>query len=159
LLSIFVIMYTFGVIIHFVEPDQFPTIFDGIYWAFVTGATVGFGDYVPLTIPGKIVSILLILSGGGLITFYITTFSASTVRHDQKLSEGKVAFKGKGHLLIIGWNELTKQLIDLTMSKDPQTEIVLIDHSLSSLPYRQHPVHFIQGDPSEDETLQKANLE
>ncbi len=69
LLSIFVLMFLFGLVIHLVEPNQFPSIFDGVWWAFITGATVGYGDYVPLTIPGRIIGILLLLSGGGMLTF------------------------------------------------------------------------------------------
>lgn len=159
LLSIFVIMYIFGVTIHFVEPTEFPTIFDGIWWSFVTGATVGFGDFAPETIPGRIIGILLILSGGGLLTFYITSFSASTVKHEQNLSKGKVAFKGKGHIIFIGWNERTRKLIDLTINKDSKAEIVLIDHTLTKLPYQDNPVHFIHGYPSEDATLKLANID
>ena len=69
LLTILLVMLLFGIIIHFVEPNQYPTIFDGIWWAFVTGATVGYGDYVPLSITGRIIGILLMLTGAGLITF------------------------------------------------------------------------------------------
>src|SRR5690625_7001625 len=63
LITIFIIMIFFGAVIHLIEPEQFPSIFDGIWWAFVTGATVGYGDYVPLTVLGKTTGILLILSG------------------------------------------------------------------------------------------------
>ncbi|ASN04898.1 potassium channel family protein [Virgibacillus necropolis] len=159
LISVFLLMLSFGTVIHFVEPNEFPTIFDGVWWAFVTGATVGYGDYVPLTVPGKVIGILLILSGGGLITFYITTVSAETIKHENSLSKGKVAYKGSDHIIIVGWNERTRQLVDIIMSKDKLTEIVLIDYSLQQLPYQQIPVHFIHGDASEDETLLKANID
>ena len=159
LVTVFLLMTFFGTVIHFVEPEEFPTIFDGVWWAFVTGATVGYGDYAPLTVPGKIVGIILILSGGGLLTFYITAFSAETIKHENNLSKGKVTFKGRDHFLIIGWNERTKQLIHLIKSVNKQIEIVLIDNSLQHLPYEQSPVHFIHGDASEDETLLKANID
>lgn len=158
LLSVFLLMFVFGAIIHFVEPDAFPTLFDGIWWAFVTGATVGYGDFVPLTIPGKVIGILLILSGGGLITFYITTVSAATIKHENNLSKGKVAYKGSGHIIVVGWNERTSQLIDTITTRDKLAEIVIIDVSLKHLPYQQVPAHFIHGDPSEDETLLRANV-
>lgn len=92
-LTILIVMVLFGTIIHFIEPEQFPTIFDGVWWAVVTGATVGYGDYVPLTTVGRLIGIVLILTGGGLLTFYITQFAASTVQHENDLSQGKVAYK------------------------------------------------------------------
>ncbi|WP_404453823.1 potassium channel family protein [Virgibacillus necropolis] len=159
LITVFLLMILFGTVIHYIEPEEFPTIFEGVWWAFVTGATVGYGDYVPLTVTGQVIGILLILSGGGLITFYITTVSSETIKHESNLSKGKVTYKGNNHIIIVGWNERTSQLVDMIMSKDKLTEIVLIDNSLQHLPYQKIPVHFIYGDPTEDETLLKANVD
>lgn len=159
LLSVLVIMLFFGAVIHLIEPHEFPSVFDGVWWAFVTGATIGYGDYVPLTVTGRVVGILLILSGGGMLTFYITTLAASTINHESDLSQGKVSFHGNNHIVIIGWNERTRQLIDMIAKKDIKQEIVMIDRTLNKLPYRHFPVHFIHGDPSEDAVLVQANID
>ncbi|MEW9677063.1 potassium channel family protein [Lentibacillus sp. L22] len=158
LLTIFFVMIVFGIVIHFVEPEQFPSIFIGVWWAFVTGATVGYGDVVPVTTIGRVIGILLILSGGGLLTFYITHISAATIQHEQDLSKGKVAFKAQHHVIFVGWNERTRRLIHLTKENHPMLEIVLIDRTLTNLPYKQLPVHFVHGDATEDVTLHQANI-
>lgn len=158
LVTVFLIMLFFGSIIHFIEPNQFPTIFDGVWWAFVTGATVGYGDFIPLTITGKVIGILLILTGGGFLAFYITSLSTATMKHGKDLELGKLAFKGTRHLVIIGWNERSRQLINLIVDVDPQLKIVLIDHTLQHITSQQYPVHFIHGDPTEDNILIKANI-
>lgn len=49
------------------KESQFTSIPEGIYWAIVTMTTVGFGDIVPVTITGKILSAVLILIGYSLI--------------------------------------------------------------------------------------------
>lgn len=49
------------------EESQFTSIPEGIYWAIVTMTTVGFGDIVPVSIAGKILSAILILIGYSLI--------------------------------------------------------------------------------------------
>ncbi|WP_047979661.1 potassium channel family protein [Ornithinibacillus contaminans] len=159
ILTLLLAMLLFGVTIHLIEPQTFPTIFDGIWWAFVTGSTVGYGDYIPLTRLGRIIAILLILTGGGLITFYITVFAASIVQHERNLSDGKVAYKGNHHIILVGWNERTKILIDRTIQHSPKTEIVLIDQSLSYLSYQLYKIHFIHGDPTDDYYLQMANIQ
>ncbi|GAB3803458.1 potassium channel family protein [Virgibacillus kimchii] len=158
LFTISLLMLLFGVIIHLVEPAQFPTIFDGIWWAFVTGATVGYGDYVPLSMTGKIVAILLILTGGAFIAFYISSLSSAAVQHEHDLEKGKLAFKGNSHIIMIGWNERTRQLIEIMLENKPSYRIVLIDQSLRHISFRDFPVHFIQGNPTEDQTLEKANI-
>lgn len=156
--TVIIMMTFFGVIIHVLEPNSFPTLFDGIWWAFVTGATVGYGDYVPLSTAGKITAIFLILSGGGLVTFYMATLSSSTVRHEEALAKGEVDYKGAGHLVLIGWNERTRQLIDMIDVEDLQEKIVLIDRTMNQFYQRLSYVHFIKGDPTEEKTLEKANL-
>lgn len=158
LVTISILMLLFGVIIHLIEPAQFPTIFDGIWWAFVTGATVGYGDYVPLSITGKIVAILLILTGGAFIAFYISSLSSAAIQHEQDLEKGKLSFKGSGHIVIVGWNERTRKLIRVLLVNKPGSRIVLIDQSLRHIAFQDFPVHFIHGNPTEDETLQQANI-
>ncbi|MCA0972826.1 potassium channel family protein [Halobacillus litoralis] len=157
LATVLIMMSLFGFIIHSIEPNSFPTVFDGIWWAFVTGATVGYGDYVPLSAWGKAVAILLIMTGGGLVTFYMATLSASTVKHEQDLTEGKVDFKGRDHFLFVGWNERTRQLIDMIGTHELEDKMVLIDRTMNRFYQRLSSVHFVKGDATEEETLQKAN--
>lgn len=158
LATVFITMTSFGLLIHMMEPANFPTFFDGLWWAFVTGATVGYGDYVPLSTTGKIVAIFLILSGGGLVTFYMATISASTVKHEADLSEGRVTFKGSDHLVLIGWNERTRHLINMLKEQNLHERIVLIDRSMNQLYQNLSIVHFVRGSATNEETLVQANL-
>ncbi len=50
-----------------ISTSGFTSIPNGIYWAIVTMTTVGFGDIVPVTTAGKVVSAILILVGYSLI--------------------------------------------------------------------------------------------
>jgi voltage-gated potassium channel len=45
------------------QPDKFGTIPDAMWWAIVTLGTVGYGDVVPITVPGKLVAAVTILFG------------------------------------------------------------------------------------------------
>jgi voltage-gated potassium channel len=45
------------------QPEKFGTIPDAMWWAIVTLGTVGYGDTVPITIPGKLVAGVTILFG------------------------------------------------------------------------------------------------
>jgi len=45
------------------QPDKFGTIPDAMWWAIVTLGTVGYGDVVPSTVPGKLVAAVTILFG------------------------------------------------------------------------------------------------
>lgn len=151
-------MLFFGVFIHWVEPTIFPTIFDGVWWAVITGSTVGYGDFVPESVLGRIIGIFLIIAGGGVVTFYMAKVSASTVRYEQDLSSGKVNYKGSDHVIIVGWNERTKKLLEMVEKHTSNEKIVLIDSTLKQIEFSKHHVHFIKGDVSEDDTLLSANI-
>ncbi|MDC3412393.1 potassium channel family protein [Aquibacillus sp. 3ASR75-11] len=158
LITVLALMALFGVLIHFLEPTNFPTIFDGIWWAFVTGSTVGYGDFVPLSVTGRLLAIFLILAGGGFVTFYMANLSARVVRYEQDLSSGDVTYKGNDHIVLIGWNERTRQLLDMIIERELDESVVLIDQSLQNLPLNKSPIHFVRGSASDDTILAKANI-
>ncbi|WP_066067930.1 potassium channel family protein [Neobacillus soli] len=153
------VFLSFGISIHFLEPETFPTIFDGIWWAIITASTVGYGDYVPQSTLGRLTALILILLGVGFVSSYFGTLAAAAVTKQDAFSEGRIPYKGKGHIIIIGWNERSKELVGkLTNTKYPQM-IVLIDETLEANPVKSKFVHFIQGKGHVDETIIKSDIE
>lgn len=148
----------FGILIHLLEPRTFPNILDGIWWAIITASTVGYGDYVPHTIAGRAAAIILILIGAGFVSSYFVTLSAAAVTRQNAFSEGKITYKESGHIIIIGWNERSRELIQKITNQDYPQPLVLIDETLKTIPIHSRYVHYIQGKPHLDETLKKANL-
>lgn len=157
LMAIFLIC-TFGAIIYLVEPYTFTTLFDGIWWAIITASTVGYGDFVPKTIVGKLIGIFLIFIGAGILSSYFVTLASAAVKRQTDYMEGKIMYKGKDHFMIIGWNERSRAIIEKLIAHGHDHSIVLIDQSLKSSPYTDHHVHFIQGRANLDEILMKANI-
>ena len=61
------LMYVVETLVPGKSNSQFSSIPQSMYWATVTMTTVGYGDIVPKTAPGKIISAALILLGYSLI--------------------------------------------------------------------------------------------
>jgi voltage-gated potassium channel len=152
------IVLLFGQIISLIEPEVFPTVFDGIWWALVTVSTVGFGDYVPETVAGRSVGMVLILIGAGFVTTYFATLSAAAFQKQHSYLKGDTAFKHGNHIVIIGWNEKTSELIETFQKIKPYKNLVLIDDTLEESPLIEN-LHFIKGNPTVDRTLVRANVE
>jgi len=53
------------------------TMFDALYWAIVTMGTVGYGDIVPITTEGMVVSMILIIFGVAIIAFLTSIIVSS----------------------------------------------------------------------------------
>jgi voltage-gated potassium channel len=69
-----------------VQPDKFGTIPDAMWWAIVTLATVGYGDVVPITPLGKLLTAVAIFFGVTLVALPIgiiaTAFAEEIHRRD-----------------------------------------------------------------------------
>jgi voltage-gated potassium channel len=152
------LMLSFGTIIHFIEPDTFPSLFDGIWWAIITTSTVGYGDFVPTSIEGRLIGIILILVGAGFLSTYFVMLAAETVMTQNAYLEGKATFKGKEHIVVVGWNERTREVINQLTSLQSQCDIILVDETLQKNPYNNNHIHFVRGTPFRDVILKKVNL-
>ena len=62
---------------------EFPSFWDGIWWAVVTVTTVGYGDLYPTTVAGRIVGIALMLVGIGFLAVLTATISSQFVKADR----------------------------------------------------------------------------
>jgi voltage-gated potassium channel len=62
-----IIVLVAGIVARIVEPETFKSIGLSYWWAITTLTTVGYGDVVPVTTPGRIVGSVLMLTGLALI--------------------------------------------------------------------------------------------
>jgi len=52
-----------GLIMFQVEPESFNSLFDALYWSTTALTTVGYGDIYPVTVFGKLVSMVSSIVG------------------------------------------------------------------------------------------------
>jgi len=104
---VFPVVFFFGSVTFLLErgenPD-FSNISDGLWWAFVTLTTVGYGDIVPITPPGRIVAVLTMLFGITLyslmianITYFVEEIGANKRRNSQPLQALTKTLTGEMH--------------------------------------------------------------
>lgn len=70
---------------HPVNPQVFRHFFDAFYFCVVTMTTVGFGDVIPLTDQGRLVTVLMILTGILLIPWQIGDLTRQLLKTNQKI--------------------------------------------------------------------------
>jgi voltage-gated potassium channel len=98
LVSVCTLVTVFGTLMYVIEGPQhgFTSIPKGIYWAIVTLTTVGFGDIVPKTPLGQVISSLVMITGYSIIavpTGIFTAELASAMRGEQLQTDCPVCKK------------------------------------------------------------------
>ena len=83
LLATLVVIVLAGVMMAALDPS-ITTPGDGIWWAWVTITTVGYGDIVPSTPAGRVLASIVILLGLGLFAMITATFAAFFIRQDEE---------------------------------------------------------------------------
>lgn len=89
--TIFVIFIASAGIYFFenpVQPDKFTSIFHCSWWAISTLTTVGYGDVYPVTIGGKIFTVLVLIVGLGIVAVPTGLISSALTRIN--LTEEKI---------------------------------------------------------------------
>ncbi len=154
--SLFLVLFA-SFLIFQVEKESFPSFFDGFWWVMTTVTTVGYGDYYPVTVAGRIIALFLYIFGIGLIGVVIGKVVDGLASYRIKREEGDIMFKGEKHYIIIGWSHKAKFSIKEMLDTDQSIEIVIID-DLDKAPMLEENIYYIRGNASDRDTLQKANI-
>lgn len=141
-------------------------IVDTFWWALVTITTVGYGDVVPHSIWGRIIGLIVMLSGVVLVSLFTATIASIFVERKIKEGEGLDLSKEKDHIVICGWNENTERAIQgiVIHDKPGSHPIVLVNElekeEIDSLQYRfkERDIHFVKGNFVKEDVLAKANI-
>jgi voltage-gated potassium channel len=106
-----------GISIYVFEEQANPNInhlFDAFYWALVTISTVGFGDITPQTSEGRIITMIIILSGVGLISFATSIIVSAFNERLEEMRDERIlhAVKKSSKLYIIcGYTHMSELLV------------------------------------------------
>ncbi|MCD8117287.1 MAG: ion transporter [Oscillospiraceae bacterium] len=78
-----------ALVIFNVEPDTFGTFFDAVYWATVSLTTVGYGDIYPVSVAGRIVTMLSSFVGIAIVALPSGIITAGYMTEINHRSEDK----------------------------------------------------------------------
>ena len=73
-----------ALIVFNVEPDSFATFFDAIYWATVSLTTVGYGDIYPVSVLGRIVTMVSSIFGIAVVALPAGIVTAGYISEIEK---------------------------------------------------------------------------
>lgn len=141
------------------EPQTFDNIFHATWWILTTMTTVGYGDVSPQTMLGRLWAMLVVFTLGiGTFGFIIGAITELFSKHKKLREEGRLMYKGENHYVVIGWTSKSRIAIKELLVSQSNRSIVLVDE-LEKSPIEDSNIHYIQGSPTDIETLRKARIE
>ncbi|HEY9123774.1 MAG TPA: potassium channel protein [Bacteroidales bacterium] len=137
---------------------------DALFMTIITITTVGFREVHPLSDIGMYFTSFLIIISFGIFAYTITALTQyivdSVFRNYFKIKKmQKKIDKLSNHVIICGFGRNGKQaLIELTMHKVPVVVIENEAAQIQQIQECQYEVLFIEGDATQDETLELAGI-
>jgi voltage-gated potassium channel len=157
LLVVLVIILVSAIAISLLEPEI--NFVNGIWWSIVTLTTVGYGDISPSTIGGRIIAVLIMFFGIGLLGTLSASLATLLIFKRMKENRGMCGSDVEKHIIICEWNYRTEAILE-ELRADPKTAkspIVLIA-DLEHKPVDDPNLIFINGSVNE-KNLNRANLQ
>ena len=136
-------------------------LIDGFWYSVVTLTTVGYGDFYPVTVIGKILGLVVILSSIGVLGFLIGNFTNIIQNYMEKKKKGFFGTDFSNHFVIIGWDDFAKNVANQIVNAN--SKIVIITDNITDLElikecYSENQVFVLFSDYKNMEALTKANI-
>lgn len=135
---------------------------DGLYLTAITITTVGYGDIAPVTIGGRLFTILLIFSGVGYVMYLFSQITETMVegglRHIvAKRKMQKKITKLHNHYIVCGFGRIGQEICSLLKENNRPFVVIESDEAvieqLDRLGYAE-----LKGDASDDDILLAAGI-
>lgn len=148
-------------LIFYIEPKgQFGNLIDAIWWAVVTATTVGYGDFFPVTVGGRLLAVILMFLGIGLFGGITATITDLFIKLEKRRELGQLTADYEGHIIICGWCDKTNEIIAQILNENIKNKQLVLIADLERDPFPDNNlVHFIKGKIDDKEILKKANVQ
>ncbi len=136
---------------------------DAFYMTIITISTVGFGEVESLTIYGKLFTSFLIISSFGTFAYAVTSITTYLVggeyrKYFKEYKTMNEVKKMRDHVIICGFGRVGKQVADDLNAHGTQFVIIEQDESVVDFEKEHGEFIFLQGDSTNDETLENAGI-
>ena len=137
---------------------------DSLFMTVITLSTVGFGEIFPLHLKGRIFTIILIMGGIGVLTYAVTSMITFLVEGElrqffRRSKMQKQLAKMRDHYVVCGLGQTGRIIVDeLSQAGHP---FVVVDVNPEAVTLLDNPdsVLFVEGDATEDATLDACGVE
>jgi voltage-gated potassium channel len=136
---------------------------DALYMAVITVSTVGFGEVQELDAPGQLFTIILIVGGGGIAAYSLSTaaeffLSGEWRVHMERRRRNKMVNRLVNHTIVCGYGRMGRHVVDELRAQN--WPFIIIESKADIVTDLQAAGYLvIQGDAANEADLQAAGIE
>ena len=139
------------------EPNT--SLVEGLWWSIVTLTTVGYGDITPTTFAGRLIGMLIMLVGIGILMLFTATIAGVFVNWQLRKERGMSSYNFEKHIILCEWNYRARDILqELRSDQRVETAPVVLIAEIDMKPVDDDHLFFVQGAVN-DENMRRANLE
>lgn len=137
--------------------------FDALYMTVITLATVGYGETHPLSIPGRVFTLFLIMGGMGFLLYSITEATAFLVEGEmsgylRRRKMNKAIRRLSHHYILCGYGLKGQHILD-ELIRTKRKCVVVESHPDKVRKLLEKSVLVVEGDATDDSILKSAGIE
>lgn len=138
-------------------------VFDALYMTVTTVTTVGYREIYPLSLAGRVFTLLLILLGVGTLFYVLGNFARFVLEGELQYVFGKYRSGGKvktlsDHYIVCGYGRMGKQICKELSAKP--VSVVIVDKSPDMIAAAQREGFIaVEGDATQDYVLMQAGID
>jgi voltage-gated potassium channel len=156
------VFLTSWLLMALVEPSDSGIADPGTYWWYfvVTSATVGYGDFFPVSTGGRLVGLYVIVGGIVTLTLLFTQLANALQSLRGRRLRGVVSLDLSDHVVLLGYfpGRTERILAELTAEGRFQVALCAWD-DVTENPLPDHPsVHFVRGDLTYEDVMTRAGV-
>jgi len=153
-----IIFIALGGSLGFMFFEKEPRFFDALWWSIVTLTTVGYGDISPASVGGRLVGMVVMISGIGFLGILTAGIAGMFIERKFLENRGMKAVHVEDHFIICGWGFNGRKIVEeIRAYPKTNSKPIVIIADIPEKPLDDPFLYFIHGEVN-TETLVKANI-
>jgi voltage-gated potassium channel len=159
---------TFGVLVLIAGTVGYVVIegmnaFDALYMTTITVTTIGFKEVFPLSLAGRIFTMILAFVGIGVILYIASEFARTMLETDLRRVLGirrelKLMKKLNNHIVVCGHGRMGQAVVDILRQRNVPFAVVEVDPERCRL-LEDEGQHVVRGDATDEKVLSATNID
>ncbi len=159
-----IVIFVSSVLIYVMEANNpnspINTLFEAVYWSIVTISTVGYGDIVPISTEGRMVAMVVIISGIAVLAFTTSIVVSAFSEKLDEIKETKIIediTKLKQFYLICGYENIAQEVAKKLFKNN---NLIILDENLTRVKNAKKDGFIaLNYDPGSVESYKKLHID